>query len=104
MNRNRATTNRPAAQRLGLSLSSLAFWAALLIAAKSAALLIPPRPDMNTSRGSEPCISRRKRSMNVIGLVSFLHRVVRPVRGRQPMFDALSNGINGEIRQWQRGG
>src|SRR5262245_2076559 len=57
MNSSSAVTNS-AAERTLISPFPAA-WAPALIAARIAALLMPPRADMTTIRSSDPCISRR---------------------------------------------
>src|SRR4029077_5327404 len=56
MNRNSATRNSVAAQRLGLW-PLLTLCTPALMEASTAAVLIPPKPDMNRRRGSAHCIS-----------------------------------------------
>ena len=57
MNRNSATRNSVAAHRLGL-LPPFTLCTPALMEASTAAVLMPPKADMKSSRGSEPCISR----------------------------------------------
>src|SRR5215467_2807617 len=47
-----------------------------LIAARIAAVLMPPSPDINSSFGSEPCISRRTRSRKDICLPLHVYKVL----------------------------
>src|SRR5450631_2209063 len=53
-----------------------------LMAVRMAAVLMPPRPDMNTSRGIEPCISRRTRLRKDIGAMSSVYTFT--TSGRRP--------------------
>ena len=69
MNRNSEIKNSATAHRLGLWLVS-AECAPALMAARIAALLMPPMPDMNTSFRSEPRIPRRTSCKKDIGVMS----------------------------------
>src|SRR5689334_21002522 len=76
MNRNSAITNSAIAHRLGLWLES-AECAPALMAARIAALLMPPMPDMNTSFRSEPRIPRRTSCKKDIGVTSSVYGSTR---------------------------
>src|SRR5678815_125280 len=65
MNRNSATRNKVAAHRLPLPCNPA------LMAARIAAVLRPPSADMTSSRGREPCISRRTSSRKDMTAMSF---------------------------------
>src|SRR5689334_8018763 len=70
MNRKSAMTNNEAAHKLEPLCKPE------LMAARIAAVLMPPSPDMNSSFGSEPCISRRTRSRKDICLPLHVYKVL----------------------------
>ena len=71
-----------------------------LMAARIAAVLMPPSPDMDSSFGSEPCISRRTSWRKDISVMSSVYTSTK--RRRRPSGGTRSPNSANQFRQFRR--